>query len=399
MANLTDSAIKRLSPPAKGSRIFYDDTVKGFGCRVTTAGARAFVLNYRTNAGRERRYTIGAFPDWQTTAARAEAKRLKLEIRVNGADPVGGLQAARGEPTVADMVERYIEEHLPKKRPGSQAEDLGLIKQWILSLRHLGVAAVKIEDVDNLHRKITRSGTPYRANRVLALLSKMFALASTRWRWRADNPCRGVERNQEVKRTRYLTAAELERLTVALANYTDQQAANIVRLLLLTGARRTEVLAARWDDFDLESGVWVKPGATTKQKTEHRVPLSAPARALLASLPHDGAYVFPGPKGAPCRADLKKPWPAICRAAGIKGVRLHDLRHTYASVLASSGQSLPIIGALLGHTQPATTARYAHLIDDPLRAATETAGAVITGSTKGNCSTVEQLKHVRARRP
>ena len=379
MAPLTDSAVKRLQPPARGNRITYDAAVKGFGCRVTAAGARAFILNYRTNAGHERRYTIGAFPDWSTTAARKEAARLKAEIRTNGADPVGGLQAARGEPTVADMVERYIEEHLPKKRPASQAEDLGLIKQWINSLRHLRVAAVTVEDIDNLHRKITRAGTPYRANCVLALLSKMFALASTRWRWRADNPARGVERNQEVKRTRYLTAAEIERLTVALAAYPDQQAANIVRLLLLTGARKGEVLAAKWEDFDTEAGVWTKPGATTKQRTSHRAPLSAPARALLASLPHDGAYVFPGPRGAPRRVDLKRVWPKICEAAGIKGVRVHDLRHTYASVLASSGQSLPIIGALLGHSQPATTARYAHLVDDPLRAATETAGAVITG--------------------
>ena len=390
MAHLTDSVVKRLPPPARGNRIAYDTAVKGFGCRVTAASARAFILNYRTQAGRERRYTIGAFPAWSTTAARKEAARLKLEVRVNGADPVGGLEAARGEPTVADMVERYIEEHLPKKRPGSRAEDLGLIKQWIDSFRHLRVAAVTIEDVDNLHRKITRAGTPYRANRVLALLSKMFALASTRWRWRADNPCRGVERNQEVKRTRYMTAAELERLTVVLADYPDQQAANIVRLLLFTGARKTEVLAAKWEDFDLVAGVWTKPGATTKQRTEHRVPLSAPARALLASLPRSSDYVFPGPGGAPRRVDLKGPWPAMCRAAGIHGVRLHDLRHTFASVLASSGQSLPIIGALLGHTQPATTPRYAHLIDDPLRAATETAGSIIEGRPKAEI--------VRARR-
>ena len=261
MANLTDSLVKRLPPPARSNRITYDTAVKGFGCRVTAAGARAFILNYRTNAGHERRYTIGAFPAWSTTAARKEAAHLKLEVRVNGADPVGGLQAARGEPTVADMVERYIEEHLPKKRPASQAEDLGLIKQWISSLRHLRVAAVTIEDVDNLHRKDTRAGTPYRANRVLALLSKMFALASKRWRWRADNPCQGVERNQEAKRARYLTAAEIERLTWVLTAYPDQQAANIVRLLLFTGARRGEVLAAKWEDFDIEAGTWTKPGA------------------------------------------------------------------------------------------------------------------------------------------
>ena len=191
---LTDNAIKRLPAPESGNRITYDADVKGFGIRVTAAGARAFILNYRNRVGRERRYTIGAFPDWTAPAARAEAKRLKLEIRVNGADPVGGLQAARSEPTVADMVERYIEEHLEKKRPKSQANDLSIINQWILSngLRHSKVAELTFADVDALHRKITKAGTPIRANRAIALLSKMLALA-IKWRWRLDNPCRGVE--------------------------------------------------------------------------------------------------------------------------------------------------------------------------------------------------------------
>ena len=185
---------------------------------------------------------------------------------------------------------------------------------------------------------------------------------------------------------------------MVLAAYPDQQAANIVRMLLLTGARRGEVLSAKWADLDLEAGAWTKPGATTKQKTEHRVPLSAPVRALLASLPRSSEYVFPGLRGAPRRVDLKRVWPKICEAAGIKGVRLHDLRHTYASVLASSKQSLPIIGALLGQTQPATTARYAHLIDDPLRSATETAGAVLTGGAKARrCTGTPAMKRRRVR--
>ena len=171
------------------------------------------------------------------------------------------------------------------------------------------------------------------------------------------------------------------RLTKALADYRDQTVANIIRLLLLTGARSGEVLAARWADIDLKEGIWTKPGATTKQKTEHRVPLSAPAMQLLASLPNDNEFVFPG-RGGGHRTDLKKPWPKICKAAKIAGVRVHDLRHTYASLLASAGFSLPMIGALLGHTQPQTTARYAHLFDDPLRKATESVGAIITGKPK-----------------
>jgi len=152
--------------------------------------------------------------------------------------------------------------------------------------------------------------------------------------------------------------------------------------LLLTGARRGEVLAARWDDFDSGFVTWIKPAATTKQKLEHRVPLSAPTRALLQDIrkrvPDDTVWLFPV-TGATHRKDVKDAWAAICKTAKINKARVHDLRHSYASILASDGSSLPIIGALLGHSQPSTTARYAHLYDDPLRAATERAGAIITG--------------------
>jgi integrase len=381
---LTDSGVKKLPKPERGNRICYDSEVTGFGCRVTAGGARSFILNYRTTSGRERRYTIGAFPDWTTTAARAEAKRLKLEIRANGYDPVGSLEEVRGAPTVADLCARYIAEHLPKKRPSSAAEDRSLIHQWVLpELRHHRVAEIGFADIDALHRKITRRGTPYRANRVLAVTSKMFALA-TRWRWRTDNPCHGVERNQEHKRVRYLSPDELGRLSAALAAYDDQQAANAIRLLLLTGARRGEVLSARWKDINLEAGEWVKPGATTKQRTEHRIPLSAPARQLLADMPRAGEFLFPGPGATGCRVDLNKPWASVCKTAELKSVRLHDLRHTYASVLASAGLSLHVIGGLLGHAQPATTARYAHLTHDSLKSATETAGAIISGAASAD---------------
>ena len=141
--------IKGLPAPTRGNRIYYDDTVKGFGCRITAAGARAFVLNYRTTSGRERRYTIGAFPDWRTTAAREAAKRLKLEIRVNGADPVGELQAARGEPTVADLCARYLEEHAIKKRPRSAQEDRDMIRTRVLP----ALGALKVRDVSFARRR------------------------------------------------------------------------------------------------------------------------------------------------------------------------------------------------------------------------------------------------------
>ncbi len=139
-------------------------------------------------------------------------------------------------------------------------------------------------------------------------------------------------------------------------------------------------MGARWDQFNLESGVWTKPASTTKSKADHVIPLSGPARLLLAELAKEAAegaeFVFPG-RGSPHRIDIKKAWPKLCKAAKLSNARPHDLRHTYASILASAGQSLPVIGALLGHSQPITTARYAHLLDDPLRKATERVGRIV----------------------
>ncbi len=384
--HLTDTIVKRLPAPPDGNRITYDDKVTGLGVRVTAAGGRAFILNYRTRVGRERRFTIGSFPDWKVSAARTEAADLKKRID-RGEDPLADIEAGRKAKTVAELCERFVEEHLPRKRTSTQRDYKEIIANEILpALKHLKVADVTYSDIDGLHRKVTKRGAKYRANRCIAVLSKMFSLA-VRWRMRPDNPCRGIERNQESKRRRYLSGPELGRLSEALADHGDQQAANIIRLLLLTGARRGEAQAMRWADLDLETGVWSKPGATTKQRTDHHVPLSAPARQLLSDL-HEEAdgneYVFPGRGGTGYRVELKDDWAAVCKAAKITGARIHDLRHTYASILASAGLSLPVIGALLGHTQPATTARYSHLFDDPLRAATERVGAIVTGKPRAH---------------
>lgn len=372
---LTDKTVKSLPVPS----LIWDQDVKGFGIRVTAAGARAFVLNYRRKAdARERRWTIGSFPDWGTGAAREEAKRLKRLID-GGADPVGEHQSLRAAPTIADLCTRFEDEYMPRKREWTQKGYRQQIKTDILpAMRRLKVAAVTYSDVDRLHRELSKRA-PTHANRVIALLSKMMTLA-IKWGWRTDNPVVGVERNQEQKRKRYLSTDELMRLTAALAGHRDQQAANIVRLLLLTGARKGELLAADWTQFDLESGTWTKPAATTKQALDHVIPLLAPARQLLADLykARDGSeYLFPGRLGH--RREIKDSWASICMAAGIEELRVHDLRHAYASTLVGAGFSLPIVGALLGHTQPATTQRYAHLQDNPLRVATERAGAILSG--------------------
>jgi integrase len=376
---LTDTAVRTLPLPDKGSRIVYDGESKGFGCRVTAGGARSFVLNYRSRDGRERRMTIGAYPAWKVAAARQEAAELRRRID-RGEDPVGDAEAARAAPDIAGLCARFLDEYVPALRPKTRVSYESAINRFVLpALRHVKVDALTYSDAAALHRKVTKESGPYAANRAVATLSRMMSLA-VRWGWRADNPVRGIERNTEEKRERFLSGAELARLMAVLADYRDRQAADIVRLLLLTGARKGEVLAMRWEHLDMQSGAWSKPAAATKQGKPHRVPISAPARLILAGLRDAAAgsegFVFPGARGGH-REDIKSAWPAICKAAGIADCRIHDLRHTYASILASAGLSLPVIGGLLGHTQPATTARYAHLLDDPLRAATERAAAAI----------------------
>jgi integrase len=381
---LTDKLVRALKPPPEtngrgNNRITYDSHCAGFGARITSAGAVSFILNYRRKAdGLERRYTIGAFPNWSVGTARDEARRLKREID-GGGDPVGKLKTERGAPTIADLCARFEAEHFPRLRPATARMYRGILKADVLPiLGKTKVAAVEYADIDRLHANLSKRA-PYLANRALALLSKMFALAIL-WGVRTNSPVRGVQRNQETKRKRYLSGDELVRLTKALAEYHNKEAADALRLIMLSGARKGEVLSATWDQFDLTAGTWTKPGATTKQKTEHYVPLNGPARQLLTQRPRDTRFVFPGPGPTGYRTHLKRDWALVCKAAGITGLRIHDLRHSFASQLASAGIGLHVIGGLLGHSRPETTHRYAHLFDDALRAATEAVGAVIIGS-------------------
>src|SRR5262249_12637181 len=285
-AKLNEKLIEKLSPPSSGYKITYDDEVGGFGVRVTEAGAKSFILRYRTKSGRERTYTIGpAGNGWKVSTAREHAKDLKARLRTEpGYDPLAEIEAERDAPTVARLFERFAEDWLPKKRLATRQQYQRSFEKYILpELKHRKVAEVDYSDVDRLHRNVTKQAGPYQANRVIAALSKAMNLAG-KWKWRETNPCKGIERNAEAKRRRYLDGSELVRLTDALNKHPDTQAANVIRMLLLTGARRGEVLAARWDQFDLETGIWTKPSSETKQKRDHTVPISAPVRQLLTDI-------------------------------------------------------------------------------------------------------------------
>jgi integrase len=383
--NLTGSVIRRLPPPAKGNKVYYFGDPAGFGVRVTADGAKSFVLNYYTKTGRERRCTIGGHPGWTATEARKEAKRLRHLID-QGGDPLKDAEDARAAPTMEYLCDRFEKEHAERKRRSTALEYGRMLKKHIRP--HFGihtkVADVTYTDVDDLHQRITKAGHPYRANRVLAVMAKMFALAIN-WNLRDDNPAKGVGKNLEYERKRYLVDDELARLVMALAAHPDRQTANAIRLLLLTGARRGEVLAMRWADVDLATGIWSKPASSTKQKEPHTAPLNAPARQLLSEIREQqasksrtlGEFVFPGAGITKHVVEINRTWRRVCKAANIKNLRIHDLRHSFASTAASSGSNLLVIGALLGHAKASSTLRYSHIFQDPQRVATERVGAII----------------------
>ena len=377
--------VDRLRPPPTGSRILYDNEIPGFGARITSKGTVSFVLNYCIR-GRERRYTIGRHPIISATAAREEAIQLRGRI-LRGLDPLAARADDRAAATVAELARDYLTRHAePYKHPSSVHNDKGMLDGIVLPrFGRLRVAAVDRRDVETLHHQL--KGTPYRANRVLSLLSKMFSLA-VHWGWRSDNPTQGIPRYHEEPRARWLTQEELERLQAALAAHPDQKAANAVRLILQTGARKGEVLCASWPEFDLERGVWTKPSHHTKQQRTEHLPLSAATVKLLRSMKKqaEGEFLFPGRDPAGPLRDLKGIWEDLCQAARLEHVRLHDLRHTYASHLVSSGVPLALVGRLLGHTQPQTTARYAHLADTPLRKAADLYARVLAGRNRSRGS-------------
>jgi integrase len=375
---LTKPAVERLTP-AEEDYVVWDAELPGFGVRVKPSGVKSYVVQYRNRkTGASRRKTIGQHGPLLTFHKARERARIILGDALKGNDPIADDRAGRAAPTVKELAADYLEHHaLPKKRPRSVATDRSMLDRIILPrLGSRKVDSVQSRDILALH--VAMKGTPYQANRVLALMSKMFSLA-VKWRWRTDNPVKGIERYHEERRERWLSDDELRRLLGALSAHPNQRAANAVRFQLLTGARIGEVLSARWSDVDLARGVWVKPSHHTKQKRTEHLPLSAPALALLAGMRKGvGAaeqYLFPGNAPDKPLQGVKKFWRGITEQVGLADYRLHDNRHTHASHLVSSGLSLEIVGRLLGHTNPLTTKRYAHLADDPLRAAAERFGS------------------------
>jgi integrase len=379
--------------PGDANRFLWDTELKGFGVKVTPAGQRVYVLQYR-KGGRgtpTRRVTIGRHGAVTPEQARKIASRL-TSIVAEGGDPAAARAAEKGAPTVAKLAKRFDDEHIKTKTKAKTAvEYRRLIKTIIKELGKRRVRDITRADIARLHHE--HRAAPYVANRLLAVLSKMFTLAEE-WGERPDgsNPCRHVRKYKEHKRERFLSEAELARLGEALSSFDGSPyAVAAIKLLAFTGARLSEVLGLRWEWIDIDRGEARLPDSKTGAKTLHLPP---PALEVLAALPRveDNPYVIVGHVGGCCLVNPQKPWRAIRKAAQLEGVRLHDLRHAFASVAAGSGMSLPIIGKMLGHSQPATTARYAHLASDPVKAAAAAVASKIEAAMKGGSGQVVPLR-------
>ena len=368
---LTDKFIRSIKPPAKGSKLYADAEVRGLALRAYASGRKSFTLVVTVNGDTLPRQTLATWPEFNATAARQRAVEYR-KLAAEGIDPFEEPEIT----TLGELADSSLDGHAATMQRATTAlKDKQTLERIILP--ELG-AKTPVEKItrQRLNKLRTRmKDTPIQFNRTLALLSKMF---SEHFDNPADNPCRKVQRFPEVPREVYLSTEELQRLLVALDEFPDRTIASALVLMILTGCRKGEALNATWDQFDLERGVWTKPSHHTKQKRAHRIPLNPAAVALLKGVPHtDSVYVFPGRvEGQPLQ-DIKKAWEKLRQAAELPHVRMHDLRHTYARLLAAQNLSLPTIGALLGHTQAQTTNRYAHLIDDKLREATNGVGKLI----------------------
>jgi integrase len=385
-SKITKRTVDHLSPGSR-DRILWDQEVRGFGIRCRPSGAKHYVLKMRLG-GRQRWLTIGRHGSpWTPDNARREALRL-LGLKAAGHDPASERDRQKGAITIAELGRRFLQEYIPQHcKPRTAEEYERAVEKYINPIigRHR-IADLTRSDVAQLHHRFR--DRPYQANRSLAVLSKMMNLAEA-WGLRRDgsNPVRHVKKYREDKRERYLTKAELQRLGAVLADAQTKAtespfAVAAIGLLVLTGARLIEILTLRWEYVDLENEVLRLPDSKTGAKLIY---LNAAAINLLRTMPRmaGNPYVIAGKNSGARLINLQKPWRRIRGKANLADVRMHDLRHSFASVAAGTGMSLPMIGKLLGHGQPATTARYAHLAVDPIRAASNLIGAELTAAMNG----------------
>lgn len=382
VATLTKRTVDALSAGEKFA-ITWDKTLKGFGVKVTPKGKKVYLVQFRlSGVGSQKRLTIGKHGTYTVEQARSVAGRALLDAS-EGKDPRIAKRERKSAPNVARAAEEFLAEAKRKRRPSTYYEYArpfrrdrtrkGTSGVLLAAFGTLQVADVNEDQIEAFHASF--SDRPYAGNRLLALLSVFFYWCEKRkYRAKGTNPCIGVERYKEEKRERFLSPAEMQRLGDALRAVDAEKrgaekrysgtAVAALRFLTLSGFRESEALSLRWDAIDLDRRVITLQTSKSGKSTR---PLSAAALALLADIPRvsGNPFVFPSDKIRGTHVvELRNIWNRVRSLADLKSLRLHDLRHTVASVAASSGASLPLIGAVLGHRDVRSTHRYAHLTDD-----------------------------------
>ncbi|CAN5213103.1 site-specific integrase [soil metagenome] len=346
--------------------VVWDAEVRGFGLRVTATGTRTFIFLFRVNRTEQGRITIGRYPSMTVEQARKIACVHRVTVD-QGRNPSRERKGAREAATLSDLAVHYCDVYGPQRglKPQTISDARRLLNRYALPrFGRRKVLDITVGDIRSIHNDTREKVSRYQANKLRAVLSRMFTLAIQN-EWRTDNPCRGVEKFQEDQRWNHLSLAQVNALLDACDRYNDQHTADGVRLLLYTGARLREVTKATWDQFDLEEGLWIKPSSHTKTKLVHRLQLAPMTVEMLQRMRFerpDSPFLFPGRDGTKPRVDLKRPWERILEAADIGHHRRHDLRRTTATFMLSTGSDLMTVGKSLGHTQASTTMRYASLI-------------------------------------
>ena len=394
MANRIPRITKRSVDAIKAGgtdTVYWDGELTGFGLRVRRSGRKSYVVQTRI-AGKLCWFTIGPHGPLNPDQARARALEILASAK-KGIDPRDADARREAEPSMADLGRRFLEEYVPVHcKPSTREEYSRSVRLFVDPvIGELRVPEVQRKDIAALHHGLRDK--PYQANRTLGVLSKMFSLAEV-WGWRPDgsNPCRHVKRYKEHKRERFLSPEETERLGQVLRDVEEEMPSAVAafRLLLLTGCRMSEIRDLRWEY--VKDDCIELPDAKTGGRV---VPLGPEARAVLSAIPRDedNPWVIAGRLPDSHLTDLQRPWRRIRKQAGLEGVRIHDLRHSFASRALALGESLTMIGKLLGHTQVQTTARYAHLARDSI----QTAAARITGSIGGNLLGGDEMKRALTR--
>lgn len=382
----------------KPGQIIWDSSKAGFGVRCQRRD-KIFVFKTRI-ANRQRWFTIGKYGQPLTVErARKRADEILGDIAKN-LDPAAIRDERLKNPTVKEAVSSYLELSVSKRRPATQTIYKDFFERLIFpAIGSHKVLDVQFGDVARLHHDLRK--TPITANRVATLLAGFFNWCELRgYRPKLSNPASAIELNAERSRERFLSPRELARLGVALGRAERNATESVftlaaIRLLIFTGCRRDEILKLKWEDVNLDRATLLLPESKTGSRTVY---LSAPALEILSSLPRvrKNPHVIVGEKEGRHLVNLRKSWLRICKVARLKGVRIHDLRHSFASVGATGGVPLQMIGRLLGHSKTATTEKYAHLAADPVKAANEALGKQIASMLTGRMGKVVPLKRKTA---